>query len=96
MVIVPCGSVPNLGLRCIEVPLCACRFTKVNRKVAEAVRIELTCPEGAVGFQPAGLPIAQRLRMEEGHGIEPSSRRSAGTQDQWGAIPPDLPKTGGR
>src|ERR1017187_8981275 len=34
-------------------------------------RLELACPEGTVGFQPTGPPIAQHLRMEESGGIEP-------------------------
>ena len=41
--------------------------------LAEAVRFERTCPEGAVAFQATELPVAQRLRMEESNGIEPSS-----------------------
>jgi hypothetical protein len=41
--------------------------------LAEAVRFERTFPEGAVAFQATELPVAQRLRMEESTGIEPSS-----------------------
>jgi hypothetical protein len=55
--------------------------------LAEAVRFERTCPEGAVAFQATELPVAQRLRMEESNGIEPSSPEgSAGTQDRWRTI----------
>jgi hypothetical protein len=78
--------------------------TKVRRSIltykvilAEAAGLEPACAEATAGFQPAGPPIAHRLRMEEGSRIELPSRRSAGTQDRWRTfLPCPLSKRGGK